>query len=116
MGKFVKVGVAGDFKDGTMKKVTVEGQDILVARAGGSYYAVTNRCSHMNGDLSKGTLEGTTVTCPLHGSQFDIRTGQNLRWLKGSGFAASIGKALKSPRGIAAYKVKVEGDAISVEV
>ena len=116
MGKFVRVGTASEFKDGSKKKVTVEGQEIMVARVGINYYAVADRCAHMGGDLSMGTLEGTTITCPRHGSQYDIRTGKNLRWMRGTGIAATIGKILKTPRGIVSYKIKVEGDNISVEV
>jgi 3-phenylpropionate/trans-cinnamate dioxygenase ferredoxin subunit len=116
MANYVKVGNTGEFKDGSKKKVSVEGQEIMIARVGNSYYAVGNRCAHMGGDLSAGTLEGTIITCPRHGSQFDVRDGKNIRWMKGSGVFATIGKALKSPRPIPTYKVKVEGDAISVEV
>jgi 3-phenylpropionate/trans-cinnamate dioxygenase ferredoxin subunit len=116
MGKYVKVGTTAEFSDGSKKKVSIEGQDILLARVGINYYAVGNRCPHMGGDLSKGTLEGTVITCPRHGSQFDLRDGKNLRWMKGSGMFAAIGKALKSPQPVKTYKVKVEGDSISIEV
>ena len=116
MAKYLPVGKAGEFSDGSKKKVTVEGQEIMVARVGSNYYAVANRCPHMGGDLSNGTLEGTVITCPRHGSQFDLRDGKNLRWMKGSGAVAAIGKALKSPRPVLTFKVKVEGDTISVEV
>ena len=116
MGKYVPVGITGEFTDGSKKKVTVEGKEILVARVGINYYAAANRCPHMGGDLSTGTLEGTVITCPRHGSQFELRDGKNLRWMKGSGALAAIGKALKSPRPLPTYKVKVEGDNISVEV
>jgi 3-phenylpropionate/trans-cinnamate dioxygenase ferredoxin subunit len=116
MGKFVKAGTTGEFSDGAMKKVTIEGQDILLAMVGINYYAVGNRCPHMAGDLSKGKLEGTVVTCPRHGSQFDLRDGKNIRWMKGSGFFSAVGKALKSPQPVPTYRVKVEGDDISIEV
>jgi 3-phenylpropionate/trans-cinnamate dioxygenase ferredoxin component len=116
MGKYVKVGAAGEFTDGSKKKVTVEGQEILVARVGNEFYAVANRCPHMGGDLSAGKLDGTVITCPRHGSQFDLRDGKNLRWMKGSGIMSSIGKTLKSPRPLAAYKVMVEGNTVSVEI
>ncbi|MHB8105054.1 MAG: Rieske (2Fe-2S) protein [Dehalococcoidales bacterium] len=116
MGNYVKVGVTGEFKDGVKKKVSIGGQDIMVAKVGGSYYAVSNRCVHMGGDLSNGTLEGTVITCPRHSSQFDVRDGKNIRWLKGSGIFSAVGNALSSPKSLATYKVKVEGDAISVEV
>ncbi|MBN1693598.1 MAG: Rieske 2Fe-2S domain-containing protein [Dehalococcoidales bacterium] len=116
MGKYVAAGKTGEFKDGTSKKIAVEGKEIMLARVGNNYYAVSNRCTHMKGDLSAGTLEGTIVTCPRHGSQFDIRDGKNVRWLKGKGLVSAVGKVLKSPQALATYKVKVEGDTISVEV
>ena|SRR4030042_88567 len=116
MGKFVEVGRKNDLVDGMMKEVKVEGHDILLARVADKYYAIDNRCPHLGGNLSRGRLEGTVVTCPLHGSQFDLIDGHVLRWLKGSGVLSAIGKALKSPRSTIAYKVKVEGDKILLEV
>ena len=116
MGKYIEAGKTGEFKDGSKKKVSVGGQEILLAKVGNNYYAVSNRCPHMNGDLSAGTLEGTIITCPRHGSQFDIRDGKNVRWLKGAGLFSAVGKALKSPQPLTTYKVKVEGDTISIEV
>ncbi len=116
MGKYLAAGKTGEFTDGSKKKITVEGQEIMLAKAGGNYYAVSNRCPHLKGDLSAGTLEGTIITCPRHGSQFDIRDGKNVRWLKGKGLVAAVGKALKSPQDLTSYEVKVEGDTISVEV
>ena len=116
MGKFIEAGKTGELKDGGKKKVSAGGQDILLARVGNSYYAVSNRCPHMSGDLSAGTLEGTIITCPRHGSQFDIRDGKNVRWLKGSGLFSVVGKAIKSPKPLQTYKVKIEGDTISIGV
>lgn len=116
MAEYIKAGSTSEFRDGTKKKVILNGQEILLAKAGGSYYAVSNNCPHMNADLSMGTLEGTVITCPRHGSQFDIREGANIRWLKGSGLLAAIGKTLKSPRELKTYKIKVEGETISIEV
>jgi 3-phenylpropionate/trans-cinnamate dioxygenase ferredoxin subunit len=107
MGIFVKTGSTGDFQNGTRKKVSLKGQDIMLARVGDKYYAIGNRCPHFRGDLSAGTLEGTIVTCPRHGSQFDLTDGHNVRWLRGG---PAAGKAVPS------FKVKVEGDAIMVEV
>jgi 3-phenylpropionate/trans-cinnamate dioxygenase ferredoxin component len=116
MGNYIKAGVTADFPDGTKKKVVVAGKEILLTRVGSVYYAVQNKCPHMGGDLSAGKLEGKIVTCPRHGSQFDISTGKIVRWMKGSGMAYSIGKALKPARSLPVFKVKVEGDIISIEV
>lgn len=99
-----------------MKKVEVQGQKILLAKVGDSYYAVDNRCPHLNGDLSEGELEGTVITCPRHYSQFDLRDGSIVRWLKEYGLLSKIGVALKRFRPLTSYKVTVEGDAVLVEI
>lgn len=116
MSNMVEVGRTGELEDGTMKEVLVSDREVLLARAGGSYYAAENRCPHMGGKLSAGKLEGTVVTCPLHGSQFDLTNGQVVRWLKGSGLISKVGKILKSPRPLTTYKVRVEEDKILLEM
>ncbi len=99
-----------------MKEVLVRGREVLLARVSDSYFAANNRCPHMRGKLSQGNLEGTIVTCPRHGSQFDLTDGRVVRWLKGSGLASMLGKALKSPRPLTIYNVKVEDDRIWIEI
>lgn len=98
------------------KKVLVGENEILLARVGDKYHAVNSRCPHMGGDLAAGQLKGTVVTCPLHGSQFDVTNGKVVRWLKGSGLFSVVGKVLKSPRPLPTYNVMVEGDTILIEV
>jgi 3-phenylpropionate/trans-cinnamate dioxygenase ferredoxin subunit len=89
---------------------------VLVARVGEKYYVADNRCPHMGGRLSQGKLEGTVVTCPLHGSQFDLKDGKVVRWLKGSGLMAKVSKALKSPKTLTTYPVQVKDDQILIEL
>jgi len=115
MSKFIEVAKIEELKSRTMKTVTAEGREILLARVGDKYYAVDNRCPHMKGDLSQGKLEGTVVTCPVHGSQFDISNGQVVRWLKG-GLMSKLGGALKISKSLTVYNVKVENGKILVEV
>ena len=116
MSQFVPVFKIGELGDGTMEAVNVEGREILIAKLGDKYYAADNHCPHMGGKLSKGKLEGTVVTCPLHGSQFDLTDGHVVRWLKGSGLASRIGRVLKSPRPLTIYNVKVEDDRIFIKI
>lgn len=52
---------------------------LAVYRSGGRWYAIADRCPHSGAVLSGGEIEGTVVTCPGHGSRFDIRTGERLR-------------------------------------
>lgn len=116
MVSFVEVAKVTELEDGTMRKVMVNGHEVLLAKVGESYYAANNRCPHMSGDLSRGKLEGTVVTCPRHSSQFDLKDGSVVRWLKGTGVLSKIGAALKSPRPLTTYRVSVEGDAVFVEI
>ena len=116
MGNFIEAGKTTDYQNGTKKKVQVQGQEILLARIDDNYYGVSNRCPHLGGDLSAGRLEGKVITCPRHKSQFDITNGSVVRWMKGAGLLAAVGKALKSPRPLTTYNVKIEGDTILVEI
>ena len=115
MGEFIEVSKIDELKNGTMKAVIAAGHEILLARAGDKYYAVDNRCPHMKGNLSQGKLEGAVVTCPRHGSQFDISNGQVVRWLRG-GLMSKVGRALKLSKGLTVYNVKVEGSSVLVEI
>ena len=115
MGEFTKVSKTDELKSGTMKAVSAAGREILLARVGDKYYAVDGRCPHMKGDLSQGKLEGTVVTCPLHGSQFDISNGQVVRWLRG-GLMSKVSRALKMSKDLTVYNVKVEDGKVLVEV
>ena len=115
MAKFTEAARTDELKSRTMKVVIAAEREILLARVGDKYHAADNRCPHMKGDLSQGKLEGTVVTCPLHGSQFDISNGQVVRWLKG-GLMSKMGKALKLSRNLMVYDVKVEDGKVLVQV
>jgi len=114
MSNFTEVAKIEELKSGTMKAVNVAGREILLAKVGDKYYAVDGRCPHMKGDLSQGKLEGTVITCPLHGSQFDISNGRVVRWLKG-GLMSKLGSALKISKTLTVYNVKVEDGKVLVE-
>ena len=75
---FVKVAEKSEIPIGTMKKIILNGKEILVAYVEGNFYAIGSKCTHMGGDLSKGVLEGNIVKCPRHGSRFDVTTGKNV--------------------------------------
>jgi 3-phenylpropionate/trans-cinnamate dioxygenase ferredoxin component len=116
MANYIKAGAVNDLKDGEKRMVTLEGHEIMLARVGGNYYAIANRCAHLGGNLSKGTLEGKVITCPLHGSQYDVTNGKVIRWTKWKGLLYSLNKALKKPSEIKSYSVKVESGSILIDV
>jgi 3-phenylpropionate/trans-cinnamate dioxygenase ferredoxin subunit len=116
VGRFVEIGRAGDLADGAMKAVTVPGHELLLARLGEAYYAADNRCPHFGARLSEGKLEGAVVTCPRHGSQFDLRDGRVIRWTNLPGPVAMVGKIVRRPRRITIYPARTEGDRVLVEI
>jgi len=113
---YVSAGKASQLADVTMMEVTVSGREIILARVGEAFYAADNRRPHMGGRLTQGRLEGTIVTCPRHGSRFDLVNGSVIQWLQGTCLLARIGTALKSSRPLTTYNVKVEHGEILVEV
>ena len=123
MADFIEVAKTSELTEGAMKGVKLDGKDILVALADGKYYAAAGRCPHMQAYLSRGTLKGTIITCPMHGSQFDLKTGKVVRWVAGKGFISSIGRlmsalglAVKKEKPLAVYEVKVEDNIVKAKI
>jgi len=73
---FVTVAKEDDVLEGSMFSVAVSGRPILLSKIGGRIYAVDAVCSHMFGYLPRGKQEGCVVTCPIHGAQYDITSGE----------------------------------------
>jgi nitrite reductase/ring-hydroxylating ferredoxin subunit len=115
MAQFIEVSKTDEWKETGMKVFTVNNQEILLCRSEGRYFAFQRYCPHMRGDLSQGRLKGTVITCPLHGSQFHISSGEVVRWLRG-GLVSKISKVFKSSRTLRIYPVKVEDDKILVDI
>ena len=98
---FVPVASLSDVPPGRSKEVMVDTERILVCNVGGTLYAVGDVCTHDNGPLGQGTLEGFEVECPRHGARFDVKTGKAL--------------CLPAILPIPTYEVKVEGSQILVK-
>jgi len=73
--RWVKVVEETELPDDVPTGVLAEGRQVLLYRHDGTLYALDNLCSHAAGLLSRGTVEGLTVTCPLHGSQYCLADG-----------------------------------------
>jgi nitrite reductase/ring-hydroxylating ferredoxin subunit len=73
---FVPVLDAAELQGDELRQVEVDGVPVLLARTGaGELCALASTCTHLGGPLAEGSREGDTVTCPWHGSRFDLRTG-----------------------------------------
>ena len=99
----ILVGKTSDIPSGKMIMVSTDGKDILVTNVDGNYYAMDDTCSHAGASLSEGSLNGSTLVCPWHGSTWDCKTGK----------LVAFGAQLKD---LSSYKVTVESDEIFVEV
>lgn len=76
--RFFEVAAAGDLPAGTMKCVAIGGRRLLLANVEGRFCATDDTCTHEDASLSTGVLKGSLVRCPLHGSRFDVCTGEVL--------------------------------------
>jgi chlorite dismutase len=95
---WTRVTAASDLPEGASRAVYFGGDQVALFNVGGRVYALANRCAHANGPLAEGEVEGGCVTCPWHGSRFDLASGEPLG-----------GPAVKP---VATYRVKVEDGAI----
>jgi nitrite reductase/ring-hydroxylating ferredoxin subunit/uncharacterized membrane protein len=74
--RFVAVLEASELSDEEVRKVDVDGVPVLLARSrNGNVCALAHTCTHLGGPLSEGARDGDTITCPWHGSRFDLCTG-----------------------------------------
>lgn len=101
MGKFVKVAKKDEIPKDTGKHVEVDGREIALFKVDGKVYAIDHLCPHSGGPLAEGGLKNKIVTCPWHGWDFDVTTGQ-----------CSFNKAIAN----ATFKVQEKGNDIYVEI
>jgi nitrite reductase/ring-hydroxylating ferredoxin subunit len=73
---FVPVTTASALAPGAMTWAVVDRERVLIANVDGAFYALRDACGHRQMPLSKGTLAGHVVECPLHFATFDVRTGK----------------------------------------
>jgi len=98
----VKVCELSDIPPGSMRPVDIGDVHIMIVNVEGSLYAVSRICTHETADLSTGFVVGTEVTCPLHLSRFDLKTG-----------------AVQNPPAttpLTTYKLKTAGTAVYVRI
>jgi nitrite reductase/ring-hydroxylating ferredoxin subunit len=102
MAEFVKAARTDEVAPGQARLVVVKGKEIALFNIDGAYFALDNACSHEEGPLAEGAVEGHEVTCPWHGAKFDIRTGE----------------VLCDPAydAVTRYNVRVNGTDIEVEI
>jgi len=98
----VKACALSDIPEEGAIRVELEGTPICLARSGGEVFAISDLCSHADVSLAEGDIEDGEVECWLHGSRFNLRTGQP--------------SGLPATKPVATYPVTVEGDDVLVKL
>jgi nitrite reductase/ring-hydroxylating ferredoxin subunit len=101
------IGKLTDFPPGSMKEVSLQGKPYAVCNVDGSLFAIDGRCGHAGGVLSNGHLAGKVVTCPRHGSQYDVTTGTNIKKPR-----IPFAKASE----LKTYKVTIDGENVTIAI
>jgi 3-phenylpropionate/trans-cinnamate dioxygenase ferredoxin subunit len=99
---FVRACPVSELKDGGAISVVLGGDEIAIVQSEGEVFAIRDWCSHAAVPLSEGEVDGYTIECWLHGSCFDLRTGQ----------PTSMPATIPVP----VYPVKIEGDDVLVAI
>jgi 3-phenylpropionate/trans-cinnamate dioxygenase ferredoxin subunit len=99
---FVRACAVDELESGKPFPVTVGDIALAIVRDGEDYYAIYDECSHAAVPLSEGDVEGCLIECWLHGSQFDLRTGEPT--------------SLPAFEPVAVYPVQIDGDDLLVDV
>ncbi|MGH2653558.1 MAG: Rieske (2Fe-2S) protein [Actinomycetota bacterium] len=100
MSELITVGGKDQVPEGEMRQFQVGGEDVAVANVDGELHAFSDVCTHRQCSLAEGDLDGTTVTCACHGSEFDVTTGDVLG-----------GPAVEP---VQTFRVTVEGDDLKI--
>jgi len=79
----VRVASTDEIVTGAVFSTTVDGTKLLLSRVDGEVKGVIDKCTHLGMPMRKGSFDGRVITCPFHGSRFDIATGENLDWVSG---------------------------------
>src|SRR5215467_1875473 len=102
MPRLGKVAEAKEVAPGTGKVVGAEGRCIALFNVAGTFHAIDNTCTHRGGPLGEGDLAGEVVTCPWHGAQFNVKTGDVL--------------TPPARTGVRSFPVQVQGNDVLVEL
>ena len=99
---FVKAAKVGDVPQGRTLIVNIGDEDVALCNVDGQIYAIENVCTHDDGPLGQGYLQGDEIECPRHGARFNVRTGEV--------------KVLPAIIPVPTFEVRIEGDDILVDV
>jgi nitrite reductase/ring-hydroxylating ferredoxin subunit len=118
----ISVATSSQVKEGELLPVTVENQKVMLTRVDGKIYAVENKCPHLGMPLAKGKVCNNAVTCRWHGATFDLKTGENVKWVDSfvgvalPEWSHQILSAGKKAQGLKTFTVTEQGDEVSISI
>jgi 3-phenylpropionate/trans-cinnamate dioxygenase ferredoxin subunit len=74
--EFIEIAPVSELPNGERLFVEVEGKSLVIFNIAGQFFAIGDICSHDDGPVGEGDVEGYDIVCPRHGGEFDVRTGQ----------------------------------------
>ena len=130
--RYVEVAKVNELTSGKMKHVEVEGKEIVLSNVDGKYYAMDNKCGHMNALLSMGNISNDNlITCPFHGARFDVTNGKKVKepvltpsqemeplpktWQQFFEYVGQLMSHIKT-YDQKVYETKIEGDSIKIKL
>ena len=99
---FSMAAKVGDIAPGRTKIVEIGDEQVVLCNVDGQIFAIANVCTHDDGPLGQGYLQGDEIECPRHGARFNVRTGQV--------------QVLPAIIPVPTFEVKIDGDDIMVDV
>ncbi|MGA8842718.1 MAG: Rieske 2Fe-2S domain-containing protein [Nitrososphaeraceae archaeon] len=76
--EYIEVAKTSQIDDGQLMHIEISDKEILIANINGKFYAMDDRCSHMNARLSLGNISKNIVTCPFHAAKFEVTSGKKI--------------------------------------
>ena len=77
--EYVEIAPVSELPNGERLFIEVGGKALVIFNIAGQYFAIGDVCSHDDGPVGDGDLEGFNVVCPRHGGEFDVQTGKALQ-------------------------------------
>ena len=102
MSEFIKVTTKSQLAENEIHLHEVDDRLVILIRSGDEIYCIDDVCTHDGGTLSDGTLENCRISCPRHGAQFDVKTGNAL--------------TMPATESTGSHEVKVDGEDVYVKI
>jgi nitrite reductase/ring-hydroxylating ferredoxin subunit len=117
----IQIATTSEVSTNKVLKTKANSQSVIVAKVGDKYCAIANKCPHLGLPMSKGKLENGVITCPFHGSKFEVCSGKNVEWVQSvvgiplPDVAKKMMAMGKTSTDVASFAVTQEGEALFIE-